>query len=598
MKEKKEKAKSCKRSMIGGQALMEGVMMRGRRSMAMAVRAPDGSILVETTRLKGRRWYNRVPIVRGVVSFVQSLVSGVSTLMRSAEVSSPDEETPGKGWMAFAVILGVVLAVGLFILLPSVLNTLLFEKAIKLDAHFSKKTAILLSSLFEGILRILIFVLYLVIVSRMKDIRRTFMYHGAEHRTINCYEKGYDMTVENVQKCSTRHNRCGTTFLFFVMIVSILMFSLANWGLSYFSWGSKMLVKMGVRLALLPIVAGLSYELLRGLARLPDNTFTNILRAPGLALQRLTTYPPEDDMAEVALKSFLTVLEMDEDDSIAPVRFGEYNLRTVRRDFERALAAKGLDEREAAAETDWILCYAIGCKRGELASAKKLNLGEYKTATEVFGRRLQGEPLDYILGESEFFGHRLKVTPAVLIPRMETERLAEEAIKRIGEEEKTVLDLCTGSGCLALAIAKATRAKVTATDLSEEAINVARENVKDCDVQLLCGDLFGAVEGTFDVIVTNPPYIKRDEIDALQPEVLAQPRLALDGGSDGLTFYRRIAKEYGAYLNDGGVLLAEIGYDQGEAVKEIFAPVKVEIIKDYDGNDRVIAVEKAKTKKA
>ncbi|MDE7395726.1 MAG: DUF1385 domain-containing protein, partial [Clostridiales bacterium] len=222
MKEKKKKDKPCKRSMIGGQALMEGVMMRGKHSMAMAVRAPDGSIMLETTRLKGARWYNKVPIVRGVVSFVQSLISGVTTLMRSAEVSSPDEETPGKGWMAFAVVLGVVLAVGLFILLPSFLNTLLFEKAIKLEAHFGKKTAILLSSLFEGVLRILIFVLYLFIVSRMRDIRRTFMYHGAEHRTINCYEKGYDMTVEIVQKCSTRHNRCGTTFLFFVMIVSIL----------------------------------------------------------------------------------------------------------------------------------------------------------------------------------------------------------------------------------------------------------------------------------------------------------------------------------------------------------------------------------------
>ena len=207
MSDKKQKQKNVKRTMIGGQALMEGVMMRGSTSMAMAVRSPDGSIMLETSRLKGRRWYSKVPIVRGVVSFVSSLVTGMGTLMRSAEVSTPDEETPGKGWMAFAVIVGVLLAVGLFILLPGFLGDLLFKELINLKSLVGYKTAILLESLFEGILRILIFVLYLLIVSRMKDIRRTFMYHGAEHRTINCFEKGYDMTVENVQKSSTRHNR-------------------------------------------------------------------------------------------------------------------------------------------------------------------------------------------------------------------------------------------------------------------------------------------------------------------------------------------------------------------------------------------------------
>ncbi|MDE7395448.1 MAG: peptide chain release factor N(5)-glutamine methyltransferase, partial [Clostridiales bacterium] len=370
-------------------------------------------------------------------------------------------------------------------------------------------------------------------------------------RTINCYEKGYDMTVENVQKCSTRHNRCGTTFLFFVMIVSILMFSLANWGLSYFSWGGKLFVKMGVRLALLPIVAGLSYELLRFLARLPDNVFTDILRAPGLALQRLTTYPPDDEMAEVALKSFLTVLAMDEDLSMETVRFGEYRISAVGKECNAALTVHGLDEREAAAETDWILCSALGCRRNDLRTVSKLNLSQYRAVNEMIGRRVNGEPLDYILGKSEFFGHTLKVTPAVLIPRMETERLAEEAIKRIGEADMRVLDLCTGSGCIALAIAKATRAKVVASDLSEDALGIARINLKDSGVELLCGDLFDAVNGEdpFDIIVTNPPYIKREEIDMLQTEVRAQPRLALDGGSDGLAFYRRIAESYARFLN-------------------------------------------------
>lgn len=587
--------KNVRRTMIGGQALMEGVMMRGATSMAMAVRAPDGTIALETTRLKGRKWYNKVPIVRGVVSFVASLVTGMRTLMRSAEVSSPEEETPGKGGMAFAVILGVVLAVGLFILLPGVLNDLILGKLVHLGDHVGPKIQILLESLFEGVLRILIFVLYLLIVSRMKDIRRTFMYHGAEHRTINCYEKGYDMTVENVQKCSTRHNRCGTTFLFFVMILSILVFALLRWACSYIplgegSWSDNRWILTGVRLLMLPVVAGLSFELLRGLACLPDNWFTNILRAPGLALQRLTTYPPEDEMAEVALKSFLAVLAMDADQSIGAVQFGQYNISEVRKELQTAFAAYGLDEREAQAETDWILCKALDVRRSELNQRKQLNQAQYKEAMDILAHRKTGEPLDYILGKSEFYGLSVSVTHDVLIPRMETEILADEAIRRIGDGNIDVLDLCTGSGCVALAVAKNTQAHVTASDISDAALAVAKKNLEGTDVQLVHSDLFAQIDGKFDMIVSNPPYIRKSEIANLSKEVQCQPALALDGGDDGLDVYRRIAQEYKSKLRAGGVLMLEIGYDQAQDIKDIFAGATVDIVKDLDGNDRVVII--------
>ena len=593
MSDKKQKQKNVKRTMIGGQALMEGVMMRGSTSMAMAVRSPDGSIMLETSRLKGRRWYSKVPIVRGVVSFVSSLVTGMGTLMRSAEVSTPDEETPGKGWMAFAVIVGVLLAVGLFILLPGFLGDLLFKELINLKSLVGYKTAILLESLFEGILRILIFVLYLLIVSRMKDIRRTFMYHGAEHRTITCFKKGYDMTVENVQKCSTRHNRCGTTFLFFVMVISILVFALARWALSYIklsdgtSWSDNRWILTGTRLALLPLVAGLSYELLRGLAMLPDNWFTNALRAPGLALQRLTTYPPEDDMAEVALKSFLAVLEMDADQSIKAVKFGEHEPDAVRRETVTALKVYGLDEREAQAETDWILCAALGMKRNELRAIKKIGHADYKKATDILEKRLAGEPLDYILGESEFYGNKVKVTRDVLIPRMETEILADELIKRIGEREVRVLDLCTGSGCIAQAIAKATRAHVVAADISESVLKTAAQNLAGLNAETVLSDMFSGISGKFDYIASNPPYIRAADMETLAPEVKAQPHIALCGGEDGLDFYRKIKESYAEFLEPSGELIMEIGYDQAEDIKKIFGSEHVQIIKDLDGNDRV-----------
>ena len=173
MKKEKTKKEKEKVSSIGGQALMEGVMMRGKTAMAMAVRSPNGDILLETKRFRSsRRWYSKVPVLRGLIAFFVSLFTGVDTLLKSASVSAPEDEVPGKGWMTFSVILGLVLGVGLFILLPSLLSTLLFDTWLKIDN-------ILLSSLFEGVLRILIFVLYLFLVSRIKDIRRTFMYHGA-----------------------------------------------------------------------------------------------------------------------------------------------------------------------------------------------------------------------------------------------------------------------------------------------------------------------------------------------------------------------------------------------------------------------------------
>lgn len=582
--------KPVKRTMIGGQALMEGVMMRGAKSMAMAVRAPDGSIMMETKRLEGRKWYSKVPIIRGVASFVSSMVTGVTTLLKSAEVSTPDEETPSKGFMALAVVLGVVFAVGLFILLPSLLNSLLLDKLFKVNAVFGERVGILLSSIFEGVLRILIFVGYLLLVSRMKDIRRTFMYHGAEHRTINCFEKGYDMTVENVQKCSTRHNRCGTTFLFFVMIISILVFSLCNWLMVAAGWGTNMFIKMGIRIVLLPLVAGLSYELLRGLAMMPDNHFTNALRAPGLALQRLTTYPPDDEMAEVAIKSFLAVYDMDADASIAEVKFGQYLYAPTKKYAVMTLLVAGLEEREAFAEADWMFCEIFKCKRGELNKHTFFNLGQYRELNNMLDRRKTGEPLDYILGKSEFFGLSIKVNNSVLIPRMDTEVLVNKAIELIGEGAPSVLDLCTGSGCIALALAKNTSATITASDISEAALNVARSNFEGQNINVIQSDMFEAIDGKFDYIISNPPYIVSEQIDTLATDVKAQPHMALDGGADGLDFYRKIAECASEHLTENGVILLEIGFEQAASVTALFAPSKTQVIKDLDTNDRVVVV--------
>lgn len=580
MKEKKDKKKQpVKKTLIGGQALMEGVLMRGKTAEAMAVRTPDGGIALQTRRLsKKGGWYRHVPILRGVVSFVISLVSGMKSLFASAKVSGEEEETPGGGAMFFAAFVGVLLAVGLFILLPSFLTSLI-EKAVALSP--------LVSGLIEGGIRIVLFIGYLLLVSCLKDIRRTFMYHGAEHRTINCYEKGLDMTVENVQKCSTRHNRCGTTFLFLVVIISILTFALTNWLLSLTGLEimDNAFVKMGVRLALLPIVAGVSYEVLRFLAWLPDNWFVNALRAPGLALQRLTTYPPDDSMAEVALKSFLAVLEMDENPDVKEVKFFERPFEELKKELTEKLAAAGKDTKDF----DCILADILGLKRGQLFKVTKLSADDCRKLTNCVRRRASGEPLDYVLGHTEFFGVDLKVGRGVLCPRPETELLVEKAVEYLNGRNLKTLDLCTGRGCIAAAL-KSRGANVFASDIDDAALKTARENLTKLGVEVIKSDMLDGVGGGYELIVSNPPYIKSKDLASLSEEVKNEPLVALDGGEDGLDFYLKIADGLKGVLANGGALFMEIGYDIGESAAEIFRPLfeSVRLEKDYSDLDRFL----------
>lgn len=569
-------------SSIGGQALLEGVMMRGPSSMAMSVRDADGFIQTESERLKPQKWYNKVPLIRGVAAFISSLVSGVSTITRSAKVLGEEDEQLGNGAMAFAVIIGVLLSVALFMVVPELISELI-NKAYP---------NVLLKSLIAGVIRILIFILYLLLVSKVKDIKRTFMYHGAEHRTINCYESGMELTVENVQKCSTRHNRCGTTFLFIVMVVSILIFSLINWALDAI-FGDVLgggivesLTFIGIKLVFLPLVAGVSYEVLRGVAKMPDNWFAKILRAPGLALQGLTTAIPDDDMAEVAIKSFLTVMRMENDKEYPTQTFGSIEVVEAR-EFIR----KQLPSAEPI-EADWILCEVLKVSRGDLAMTKTISLEDLKKVKEICARRKEGEPLDYITGYTNFYGYNIHVTNSVLIPRMETEILVNEAINYIAGRNLEVLDLCTGSGCIARVLAENTPAHITASDISVEALNVASINLDGKGVDLVQSDLFGAFEfNSFDLIVSNPPYIPSGDIPTLSTEVRSEPRLALDGGEDGLQFYKKIVSSAAGYLHSGGVLMMEIGFDQANSVKQlmsIFGFADVRVITDLDGNDRVI----------
>jgi uncharacterized protein YqhQ len=302
---------------IGGQAVMEGVMMRGPYKTAVAVRKPDKEITVKVDEngTKTRPKICNVPIIRGCVSFIDSLVIGMKALMFSAEfidIEDDEEETQSKfdKWLEdklgdkikdvviyFAVFISIIFSVGLFILLPSALSGIV--EAIPALKPITSPQAF--TSVFEGILRMAIFLGYMALVSQMKDIKRVFEYHGAEHKTIACYEAGEELTPENVKKYTRFHPRCGTSFLLFVMIISIIIFAFLP-RFNEFSKPMAILLRLITRLCCLPIVAGLSFEVIKWAGR-SKNKCVTLLSKPGLWLQRLTTREPDESQIEVAIAS-------------------------------------------------------------------------------------------------------------------------------------------------------------------------------------------------------------------------------------------------------------------------------------------------------
>ncbi len=291
---------------LGGQAVIEGVMMKGKDSYSVAIRKPDQKIEVKLEKYESfgdKHAWARVPFIRGVVNFTESMVVGMKTLSYSSSFYEEEEEETkadklikevfkekAEGViMGLTLFLSVILAIALFMMLPAAIGEFIGKWV---DNR-------LLLSLIEGMIRLIIFIIYVVLISQMEDIRRVFMYHGAEHKTINCYESGDDLTPENVAKHSRYHKRCGTSFLFIVMVVSIVIFM--------FITADQMWLRFLLRLLLIPVVAGISYEFIK-LAGRSDNAVMNILSKPGMWIQRLTTKEPEEEMIQVAIISVEAVL--------------------------------------------------------------------------------------------------------------------------------------------------------------------------------------------------------------------------------------------------------------------------------------------------
>lgn len=295
------------KSKIGGQALIEGIMMLGPTKGAMACRLPDGSIDLETwdeNNGKQAPWYKKVPFVRGCFNFVSSLIKGYKYTMKSAEKQMPEEEESDEKLsdsafdiiMIIGSILGVIMAMGLFFVLPKFLVGLIPDI----------ENMGIIRSVLEGVVKIALFVLYMWAVSLMKDIKRQYMYHGAEHKTIACHEAELPLTIENVRQQTRFHKRCGTSFIFIVLIIGIFVMCFVPKGLV---WWQRSLISI----LTLPLVVSISYECIR-LAGTHDNIFTKILSAPGLLMQRITTREPDDSMIEIAITALKVCIPEDKEE--------------------------------------------------------------------------------------------------------------------------------------------------------------------------------------------------------------------------------------------------------------------------------------------
>ena len=704
---------------IGGQAVMEGVMMQGPDRIALAMRLPSGELYLKTKLKKKQSPAMKIPFVRGVVAFVNSLIGGMGTLMESADILAnyaPEEyaEEEGKleAWInkkfgekaawnfliTTALLFAIAISLVFFVILPTWVVNFLGRWV---------QSAIVLNPV-EGILRILMFVGYVAAIRGMNDIKTLFQYHGAEHKSIHCYENNRVLCPENAEEFYTLHPRCGTSFLVFVLIVSLLLFSFLGW--------PNLAMRILSRILLIPVIASISYELLRWAGR-SNGAVVRILSWPGLQLQRLTTAEPNRDQLEVALLSLKAVLVdpgvpeingfVDKDGNLVRSKAEEKEIELEMEKWAADVEANTEANKKAAAEADdesgsagertvfedpdnsasdediasaidfldsldtdghtivgnydangttlvraiadrealeakartlarrytkdiktyenalnWgraalsmlpngknearmIMSYATGLGTAELITRSKelMRDDDFDEFQKRIYMRIEGVPLQYIVGMQEFMGLPFRVNRSVLIPRLDTEILVEnviETIKRMDRRNPEVLDLCTGSGAIGISIAaKVPDAIVTMTDVSEEALHTAMGNAGLNGVNRRCifllGNMFEAVpdDKHYDVIVCNPPYIPSDVIETLDVEVKDhEPRMALDGGKDGLDFYRIIADKADLHLKTGGVLALEIGAEQADDVRKLLSKAgtygDISVIRDLAQLDRVV----------
>lgn len=578
---------------VGGQAIIEGVMMRGSKGLATAVRTPSGEIEVKvkkTTPITKRYKILNIPIIRGAVTLIDSLIIGINTLNYSASFFDEDEEeSKFDAWLknklgdkgandliiTLTMMISLLVAAGLFLGIPTAIASVF--KSMGLSP--------ILLNLIESAIRIAILITYMYFISKLDDIYRIFQYHGAEHKTIFCYEAEEKLTIENVKKFGRLHPRCGTNFLFLTMMVSIILFTLTGWG----GFWQRLIL----RIVLMPLVAGITYELIKWLGR-TESKLGKFIAYPGLKLQELTTKEPDDKQLEVAIKSLMAAEGIEYKKTI-----GELLI-----DGNKILKEANIETY--ILDTQLLLGKVLGKDKLYLITNKEEEVSKFKERDfyKLINKRKEKMPIKYILKSAEFMGLEFEVEEGVLIPRGDTEILVEETLKFINDERKyDICDLCCGSGAIGISIAYLKEnTNVDLIDYFDTPEKITRRNIKkhnlDLRANFIKSDLLKEpinMNKKYDILVSNPPYIKEEVIETLMDDVKKyEPHTALSGGEDGLYFYKKIVDDSNKILKDNGILAFEIGHDQGKEVSDLMIEKgykNVRVVKDLAGHDRVVVGE-------
>ena len=571
MKKRKEK--------VGGMALFNGLMLRNKKREAVGRVDNNNNIYVEINERQNNIDEDRftiydVPIIRGIISMKNMIASSVPYVLKSSqeilEKNSKEKVDIDKFEVVSAYIISITLILVLVAAIPN---------------FISKFLSVNIRNISQAIMQTCAFVIYLLLLAKIDSLKTLFEYHGAEHKVANAYEKleKKDITVENVKKYSRFHARCGGNFVvyLFILIIAITMIIPSN----------NLIFKTIIQVALLPFLAGFSYELIMYTEYLPD--FLKFLAYPAMSIQFITTREPSDDKIELAIYTLFGCVNGNKEITINKFikNYLSYNkkIKTVFEIKDAILifsSIKDINYNEIFTNMDSIA----------------LNYNEQMKANIMLNKLYKDNlPIAYVIGYTNFYKEKYFVNSNVLIPRVDSEILVEKAISYVNNEKcNTMLDMCTGSGCLGISIAKNSDIKhVDLIDISEDALLVTSKNIKENGVEDKCNiiksDLFSKLKDSnikYDMIVSNPPYINSDVILTLDESVKKEPVIALDGGKDGMDFYRKILKEAREYLNDKGIIIFEIGYDQLNKIQSEIKKYKeysiIESIKDYGGNDRVV----------
>ncbi|MEG0872842.1 MAG: peptide chain release factor N(5)-glutamine methyltransferase [Clostridia bacterium] len=571
--------KKIKKNKVGGMALFNGLLLRSptRETITQIENGKISIEINETKEISKKISLKSLPVIRGIYSLSKTISESIPYIVSSAEkvlnkTSNLEEEKISVG--KFELICGYVIALciilGIFTAIPNVCS-LLFTA--------DKR------NLIQCVLQIIMFVIYFISIGNANILKEIFKYHGAEHKVVNAYEnlKEEDITIENVRKESRFHKRCGGNFVVYLCIVICII--------TFIIPSSNLLIKTVLQLVLMPLFIGISYELVMIMANLPN--CISFLSYPAMAIQYITTKEPSDEQIKIAIYGLLGCVKENLEMSVENYlkRYKAKNIKFV----EKYLLNDALR----------VVCFVTETKIDYLLTNKDSYMLSFSTQIrldELFDKMYKENiPLQYIIGKQYFFKEEYIVNSSVLIPRADSEILVESAIECINDKRlETMIDMCCGSGCIGISIANNSNIKkVFLADISKDAIDISKKNiVLNGDLEnvfVLQSDLFDIFmksDKKYDIIVSNPPYIPTNDIKTLSKEVQNEPKIALDGGKNGLDIYKKIFEQARYVLKDNGYLLLEIGYDQALDISNIVSLYKeyevLKVKKDLSLNDRVI----------